>query len=665
MESSVTDAVDFDSVCPDCTCCFPGVRGDCPECGRERPADGWLALASAPHAYLGQVVDGRYRLDQFLGGGGAGDVYRARDMRLDRPMALKVLDVSQSTSDEEMTHIKRRFENEVEALSRIRNPHVINIHEALTLEGGIPAMLTEYVEGRTLGEIIDAADEIELKSALVLVHQIANGLHEAHLRGVIHRDIKPDNIIVERLPASGWFARLLDFGLVHIVDSRRQTKGFHGTPLYAAPEQCRSGTEITAAADIYSLGCLVFHLVAGRPPFDYRDARALIFAQVDEEAPRLSAIADRSIPDRLDELVAAMLEKDPADRPPDLSQVVHLLERLIERVKGIQSSVSVETQNDLGATVRDRQGASFGLSGNDSIAESVAEEAPKTRRLAQLVQFVDLGDRFDGVRPPLVATTIDGAGDCAAVSDDGGGVYAMSVRGEEYCQQYAPIDDRVSALAACARSGALYGASEAGTILRWDLALPDAEPQLLHEVGRFPVALAVGPSGQKLFWVTDAGHLWEYDVRLERAVDCGELPAEPTHLAAGTDGRRVVTAGSDGEIWVIDTPVSEMECRRLAALEGAAAALHFDHPAHAILVASEEGDFHGGRIDDEELQRLDSSVASIRDVGVTADFQIIGIGVRGSSVQSWRLRYEKFERRMEWFDREVSNAGSLPKDFVL
>jgi len=660
MKSSVTDAVDFDCVCPDCTTCFRPGHETCPECSRQRPDDGWGTLASSIYAYLGQIIDRRYRLDRFLGGGGAGDVYRATDIRLDRPMALKVLEVS-GADDEEMAHIKRRFENEVEALSRIRNPHVINIHEALTLEGGVPAMLTEYIEGRTLGEILDEAGEIEIKSAMVLAHQIANGLHEAHLRGVIHRDIKPDNVIVERLPASGWFARLLDFGLVHIVDSRRETQGFHGTPLYVAPEQCRGDGEITAAADIYPLGCLLFHLVAGRPPFDYGDARALIFAHVDEAPPRLSDVSGRDVPERLDDLVDSMLEKDPEHRPPDLSRVVHQLEQLIDQVKGARTSVGVETKDGLRPSTSSlRWESSFGLNRQDSLGKSVAEEVPDTRRLAQLVQFMDLDERFEEVEPPFVATAIDGQGDCAAVSDSAGGVYAMSLRGQEYCERYTEGGDRVTALAVDARVGSLYGVGSDGAIRRWDLVRPECPPEIVYEVGRYTVALAAGANGQKIYWLTEHGDLWEYDLRLERAHECTQLPNIATHVAAGGSGDHVLVAGPGGEIWLVESPASEAETRLLATLDSGIDALHFDHPEGAILVASEERAFYGGRADADDLQLLDNSVAAVRNIGVTADFQIIGLGTKGGTVQSWRLRYEKFERRLEWFERRASTAGSRP-----
>ncbi len=670
MEASVKEAEGFEFVCPDCVCCFRDDPERCPECDRRRPEAGWNRTASTPYAYLGRVVQERYRLEQFLGGGGAGTVYRARDLELDRPVALKILDVPGSPDEERIERVRRRFRHEVEALSRIRNPHVINIHESLMLEGGVPGMLTEYIEGRTLGETLEASEEIELKAALVLVHQIANGLHEAHLRGVIHRDIKPDNVIVEQLPASGWFARLLDFGLVHLVDTQRQTRGFHGTPLYAAPEQCRSSTEITRSVDIYSLGCLLFHLVAGRPPFVHSDARALIFAHVDEPAPRLSEVTDRRIPERLEDLVASMLEKDPEERPDDLSHVVAEFEALIQQLEGTRSSnFGVETHDGLGTTTSSlRREASYGLNRGDSIAESFAEEddgGPDTRRLAQLVQFVDLEEldgRFDG---PVVATSVDGEGDCAAVSDSAGGVYAMSLRGNRFCESYSPAGARVMALTAGSRIGALFGVTEKGEILEWELARPEAPPESIAEVSRYVFGLDTDSRGEKLYWVSDAGDLWRRDRRLARGDVVCELPPATTHLQVADDGSRAVTAGSDGSVRVTSLGEGGAETSVVTELESGVNALYYKQTSGVVLVACENGSLHGGRADDEQLQLLDSSVTTVRALGVTGDVQMVGLGVRGSTVQTWRLRYEKFERRLGWFEsQETTNSDRIPPDLL-
>lgn len=670
MEASVKDAEGFDFICPDCTRCFRDDPSACPGCGRRRPGQGWHRTVSSPHAYLGQIVQERYRLEQFLGGGGAGQVYRARDVELARPVALKILDVSDSSTSGRLDRVQRRFKNEVEALSRIRNPHVINIHESMMLEGGVPAMLTEFIEGRTLGEIIEESGEIELDASLVLAHQIANALHEAHLRGVIHRDIKPDNVIVEQLPASGWFARLLDFGLVHLVDTQRQTRGFQGTPLYAAPEQCRDDEQLTPAADIYSLGCLLFSLVTGRPPFDYRDARALIFAHVDEEPPELSEVADRDIPSDLDALVDSMLQKSPEDRPESLSRVVGELESLIQGLEGAQaSSVSFETGGGLeDSTSSLHPETSFGLNRDDSIADSFAEhegDAPDTRRLAQLVQFVDLRERYEEFQGPIVATTIDGEGDCAAVSDAAGGVYAMSVRGERFCESYQPAETRVMSLTASSRIGCLFGVTERGIILRWELARPQAPPERVFEIGRYVIALDTDPRGQKLYWVTDAGKLWRRDSRLDRVEVVCSLPASTTHLEVADDGSTAVTGGSTGEVRKTTWPDDMADTSTFAALDSGVDALYYKNSASVTLVVCDDGSLYGGRVDEDDLQLLDSSVTTVRDIGVTGDLQMMGLGVRGETVQTWRLRYEKFERRLSWFEKRSSTTNTrIPKDML-
>lgn len=670
MKASVEDAEGFDFICPDCIRCFREDPSTCPECERDRPDQGWYRTVSSPHAYLGQIVQNRYRLEQFLGGGSGGQVYRARDVELDRPVALKTLDVSDTSTDDRLERVRRRFKNEVEALSRIRNPHVINIQELMMLEGGVPAMLTEFIEGQTLGEIIEDAPDIELNAALVLAHQIANGLHEAHLRGIIHRDIKPDNVIVEQLPGSGWFARLLDFGLVHLVDTQRQTRGFEGTPLYAAPEQCRGDEQLTPAADIYSFGCLLFSLVTGRPPFDYQDARALIFAHVDKAPPDLSEVADRNLSTKLEALVGSMLRKAPEDRPENLAHVVGELEALIEGIQGMQSSsVGVETGRGLeDSTSSLHPETSYGLNREDSIADSFTEQdsdAPDTWRLAQLVQFVDLRERYEGFQGPIVATTIDGEGDCAAVSDAAGGVYAMSVRGERFCESYQSPDTRVISVTASSRIGCLFGVTETGVILRWELARPQASPEQVFDIGRYVIALDTDPRGQKLHWVTGAGKLWRRESRLDRVEVVCSLPSSTTHLEVADDVSTAVTAGSTGEVRKTTWPDGMADTSTFAALDAGVDALYYRNSASVTLVGCDDGSLYGGRVDEDDLQLLDSSVTTVRDIGVTGDQQIMGLGVRGGTVQTWRLRYEKFERRLSWFEKRSSTTNTrIPKELL-
>src|SRR5690606_3843806 len=121
--------------------------------------------------------------------------------------------------------------------------------------------------------------------ALEIVRQVANGLHEAHCQGIVHRDLKPENVMIEQLPASGFFARVLDFGIAHMAEGVRDTQGFRGTPLYASPEQCLEAANIDYRSDIYSLGCVFFHCLTGRPPFDYNVAVKVMDAHIEAPPP--------------------------------------------------------------------------------------------------------------------------------------------------------------------------------------------------------------------------------------------------------------------------------------------------------------------------------------------------------------------------------------------
>ena len=286
MKTEIKRVDDVVEYCPKCLTCILEDPEACPECGQPRYRNGWKPLELCPHAYLGYLIDERYLLDRFLGGGASGKVYRAVDRKLNRPFALKIVGFGRYQRAEEREEHMRRFENEVQALSQLRNPHVINIYESFQLERDTSALLTEYIDGKTLGEMLEEEGALGIDRSVRLIQQVANGLHEAHDQGVVHRDVKPANIMIEQLPASGFFARILDFGLVHVIEDVSQTQGFRGTPLYAAPEQCSSERKVDARGDIYTLGCVLFSCIAGRPPFFRGDPVRDVRSPCLETAPR-------------------------------------------------------------------------------------------------------------------------------------------------------------------------------------------------------------------------------------------------------------------------------------------------------------------------------------------------------------------------------------------
>jgi predicted Ser/Thr protein kinase len=256
----------------------------------------------------GQVLAGRYRVQRLLGKGGMGAVYLADDEVLHELVALKVIS-SAFSSDE--AALVARFRREASAARKVSSPSVIRIHDLGEARPGLLYLSMEYFAGRTLTELIAQRGVVPMKDVQDILQQICNGLEAAHQAGVIHRDLKPGNVLVGERGA----VKLIDFGLATTLvgDNLTATGAILGTPHYMAPEQVR-GKPVDARSDVYSLGALAYHLVTGRPPFTGDNAIAVGFAHLSEtpDAPR---VLRRDCPAALDAAIMAALAKNPADRP--------------------------------------------------------------------------------------------------------------------------------------------------------------------------------------------------------------------------------------------------------------------------------------------------------------------------------------------------------------
>lgn len=226
-----------------------------------------IATAPSPDNLIGRTIEERYLVEKELGHGGMGKVYLARDLKLhNRPVVIKVL-LEASLHD---PYVVKKFRQEVEALARIDHPNVVNVLGAGELEGGKPFIVMQFVTGTTLRSQIDSAG-MNLTRTAAILKQVGSALDDVHEKGIFHRDLKPDNIMLQR-KSGGELVKIVDFGIAKVKDSVVAPSTVNqvpvGTLLYMSPEQLRGGAKITAASDIYSMGVIAYEMITGRRPFN-------------------------------------------------------------------------------------------------------------------------------------------------------------------------------------------------------------------------------------------------------------------------------------------------------------------------------------------------------------------------------------------------------------
>src|SRR5215470_15880664 len=279
-----------------------------------------------------------YRILEKLGAGGMGEVYLAEDMKLGRKVAIKILSEEYTTNRDRL----HRFEQEACAASALNHPNILTIHEVGNDEGR-HYIATEYIDGLTLRRKIGGA-QLEASEILDIAVQVASALEEAHAAGIIHRDIKPDNIMVRR----NGYVKVLDFGLAKLTESsidREPSDGeastrvlvqtdagvVMGTSHYMSPEQAR-GKPVDARSDIWSLGVVIYEMVAGRTPFEGETSTDVIVAITQKEPPPLLRFAP-NVPAELDWIVTKALRKDREERYQTVKELLTDLRRLKQRLE--------------------------------------------------------------------------------------------------------------------------------------------------------------------------------------------------------------------------------------------------------------------------------------------------------------------------------------------
>ncbi|OBI82427.1 protein kinase [Mycobacterium sp. 1245805.9] len=256
----------------------------------------------------GTLLDGRYRVESRIASGGTSTVYRGLDVRLDRPVAVKVMDSRYAGDDQFLT----RFQLEARTVARLKNPGLVAVYDQ-GMDARHPFLVMELIEGGTLRELLAERGPMPPHAVAAVLRPVLGGLAAAHRAGLVHRDVKPENVLI----SDDGDVKIADFGLVRAVAAAgiTSTSVILGTAAYLSPEQVRDGNA-GPRSDVYSAGILTYEVLTGRTPFTGDSALSIAYRRLDTDVPAPSA-AIAGVPTQFDDLVARATARDPADRYAD------------------------------------------------------------------------------------------------------------------------------------------------------------------------------------------------------------------------------------------------------------------------------------------------------------------------------------------------------------
>jgi hypothetical protein len=419
---------------------------------------------------------GGYRIDGAIGRGGMGVVLEATQLSLDRTVALKILAPGLSAD----SSFRERFRREGPIQARLDHPHIVSVFEAGELEGHL-FLAMRLVRGSTLKELV-ATPGLDPHRAVSLLVDIADALDSAHEQGLIHRDVKPQNILVGRRD----HAYLADFGLTKVAGERSLTKSGHfvGTLDYISPEQIQ-GRPASHSSDVYALAAVLFEALAGHVPFPKQTDAALLYAHVAEDVPRLSALRP-DLPTALDEVVAAGMAKSPADRPGSAVELLAAAAGALEAPSVRRTPPAPPFSPTPEPVTPVHAGASTVTAG--AITAPAADTLSAQHRVAPAATLTAEAVRADAPAPVATVPDVTGA-DSVAVAVPGSGERAQREVATVSATAQAPAPSRAGAPIA---AGAVHTAARSAPRARATRRLAGAAASVALVVAAVLAGLVVG-----------------------------------------------------------------------------------------------------------------------------------------------------------------------------
>ena len=353
--------------------------------------------ADEPDPLLGKTIHGRYTIVSLIARGGMGKVYKAEQSALGRVCALKILSPNHDGTRDPEFH--KRFSLEASTAARLSHPNTVTIFDyGKDEESDVYYIAMEFLDGRTLHRAIHDEGSIPEARASSIAQQICRSVHEAHLLGVVHRDLKPGNVLLCERGEETDFVKVLDFGLVKDVTGKgqdlTQTGVFMGSPKYMAPEQITSG-EISARTDVYAVGVILYEMLCGKPPFEKRQSMSTLVAHVNDAPPPLAARNPAaSISPAIEAVIMRCLEKSPDERYASMRD-------LIKALKGAGGGDITDTHENLPRARIDSRTAS-------RPGESGPEGGPTATIAPPSVTQASVGG--DSLAPPQAPSTLTAIG---------------------------------------------------------------------------------------------------------------------------------------------------------------------------------------------------------------------------------------------------------------